>query len=142
MQSSFRPSPEPPYLVRPSFTPSFLSHPFPYLPLVWPDRTTLSYLVLLFMNNIFSQKFYKYFSSYIFSHFEIYIYIYIYIYIFIQEHYIYHLFNTQRTFNKTKNTHIFSLYKNIIFIFFNLYPLVSWEKNSNTDLNIGVSLVS
>ena len=48
----------------------------------------------------------------------------------------------QRTFNKTKNTHIFSLYKNIIFIFFNLYPLVSWEKNSNTDLNIGVSLVS
>lgn len=81
MQSSFRLSPRPLYSVRPSFTPSSLSHPSFYLPLVWPDRATLSHIVLLFMNSIiyiilfmtntFSQKFSKYFSRYIFSHFEI-----------------------------------------------------------------------
>jgi hypothetical protein len=154
MQSSFRLSPEPIYSVRPSFTPPLSLIPLLIFPWFGPDRATLSHLVLLFMNSIIYiilfmnntsfQKYSKYFSSYIFSHFDIerereiqssrg---------LFISKHYTYHLFTIQRTFNKIKNTHISSLHKNIIFIFFNLYPFVSWGKNSNTDLNIGVSFVS
>ena len=70
-----------PILGQTKLHPPSLSHPSPYLPLVWLDRATLSHLILLsmnniiyiilFMNNIFSQKFSKFFSSYIFSHFEI-----------------------------------------------------------------------
>ena len=70
-----------PILGQTKLHPPSLSHPSPYLSLVWPDRATLSHLILLsmnsiiyiilFMNNTFSQKFSKFFSSYIFSHFEI-----------------------------------------------------------------------
>lgn len=51
------------------------------------------------------------------------------------------LYCIKNTFNETENKHITSLHKNTIFIFLNLYMLVTSENNSNTNLSIRLFLI-